>query len=66
MSALVKASQDPRHWSVLHEGVNISMEHFFEYAYPRLMEDRKVLDALSASGVDNWEGYDVAMELLRD
>ena len=31
--------------------------------YNRLLEDQKMLRALEAAGVDNWEGYD---EALRD
>lgn len=26
----------------------------------------EILDALYAAGVDNWDGYEYAMELLRD
>lgn len=31
-----------------------------------LQEDSRVLSALRAAGVDNWEGYDVAMQELTD
>ncbi len=30
--------------------------------YERLVEDSKVLDALHAGGVDNWEWYDESLE----
>lgn len=32
----------------------------------RLTEREQVLDALEAAGVDNWQGYDYAMELLAE
>ena len=32
----------------------------------RLQERDRLLDALEAAGVDNWEGYDVAMDILQD
>lgn len=41
--------------------VTISMD-----SYKTLCRDSKVLAALEASGVDNWEGYDIAMQMLRD
>ena len=34
--------------------------------YEQLLEDSSRLSALRAAGVDNWEGYDYAMELLRE
>lgn len=34
--------------------------------YEELIEARNVLEALQAAGVDNWEGYDVAMEELTE
>lgn len=34
--------------------------------YEQLLEDSSWLSALRAAGVDNWEGYDYAMELLRE
>lgn len=30
--------------------------------YEILLHDSKILQALFAAGVDNWEGYDFAME----
>ena len=32
--------------------------------YNKLIEDQKILQALRASGVDDWEWYDAAMESL--
>ena len=32
--------------------------------YEQLKDDAKFLAALRAAGVDNWNGYDYAMELL--
>ena len=37
--------------------VTISLE-----AYATLMNDSKALQALQNAGVDNWEGYEAAME----
>ena len=34
--------------------------------YESLLEDQKMLNALDGAGVDNWQGYDDAMELLED
>jgi len=34
--------------------------------YESLLEDRNLLRALKAAGVDNWEGYGVALELYED
>ena len=34
--------------------------------YEQLLEDSLWLSALRGAGVDNWEGYDYAMELLRE
>lgn len=35
-----------------------------ENEYNDLLEDQKILRALMAAGVDNWEGYDFAFEGL--
>jgi hypothetical protein len=32
--------------------------------YLRLLEAQAVLDALEGAGVDNWQGYDLAMEMV--
>jgi len=34
--------------------------------YEELLEDQKMLNALQDAGVDIWEGYDYAMELLNE
>ena len=34
--------------------------------YESLLEDSEKLSALEAAGVNNWEGYDSAMELMED
>jgi hypothetical protein len=34
--------------------------------YDELIREEKFLDALRAAGVDNWEGYDYAQEMLDD
>lgn len=39
--------------------ITISIEDFVS-----LMKDRNLLDALYEAGVDNWEGYDGALELF--
>lgn len=35
-----------------------------EYEYESLQEDSEKLNALEIAGVDNWEGYDYAMDIL--
>ena len=37
-----------------------------EHEYERLLEDSKFLGALMAAGVDNWEGWDYALEMMED
>ena len=32
--------------------------------YDELVRDQQILDALRAAGVDNWDGWDEAMEML--
>lgn len=34
--------------------------------YNELIEDQELLQALQAAGVDNWDGYDLALEFLRE
>ena len=34
-----------------------------KYIYDDLVNDQKFLRALNAAGVDNWQGYDYAVEL---
>lgn len=31
-----------------------------------LKKDQRLLDALQAAGVDNWEGWDAAMDILNE
>jgi hypothetical protein len=33
-------------------------------SYESLVKDSRKLSALEAAGVDNWEGYDIAMEMM--
>ncbi len=35
-------------------------------AYRQLVEDSKFLDALRAAGVDNWEGYSEAAQMMEE
>lgn len=44
-----------------NETITISKEE-----YESLLEDRKWRIALENAGVDNWEGYDFARELLNE
>lgn len=34
--------------------------------YDELVSDQKFLDALIAAGVDNWEGYEEAQQMMED
>ena len=34
--------------------------------YDELLEAKRILSALRWAGVDNWDGYDYAMEILED
>lgn len=34
------------------------------YRYNQLIDNEKFLNALRAAGVDNWVGYDFALEIL--
>ncbi len=34
--------------------------------YESLLKDSKKLSALEAAGVNNWDGYDYAIELMRE
>ena len=45
---------------------NIKLVAISEKEYLGLIKDSKILNALAAAGVDNWEGYDYAMELLNE
>lgn len=45
----------------MEEMITINKEY-----YEQLLEYEKKLDALEGAGVDNWAGYDYAMELLNE
>ncbi len=45
----------------MEETVTISKKE-----YESLLEDSKKLTALKNAGVDNWEGYDYARELMQE
>lgn len=45
---------------------NTSMVEITEDHYERLLESEDKLAALEAAGVDNWQGYDDAMDILRE
>jgi len=45
----------------MEETVTISKKE-----YESLLEDSEKLSALEAAGVDNWEGYDDAMEMMQE
>lgn len=49
------------HNIMANETVTISKEE-----YESLLEDRKWLQALESAGVDNWQGYDYARELMNE
>lgn len=34
--------------------------------YLELVQDQAILNALFAAGVDNWEGYDIAIESMAE
>lgn len=34
--------------------------------YEELIADQSFLEALQGAGVDNWEGYDAAQEMMSD
>lgn len=34
--------------------------------YDQLIKDSEFLEALRSAGVDNWEGYDFAFEILKE
>jgi hypothetical protein len=34
--------------------------------YDELIKDRNKLSALKSAGVDNWEGYDTALDILEE
>lgn len=44
----------------MNNKINIDLK-----VYEDLIRDRQTLEALEAGGVDNWDGYDFAMEGIR-
>jgi len=34
--------------------------------YEELLKDQKLLQCLQGAGVDNWEGYDYAIEMMEE
>ncbi|MBS7457682.1 hypothetical protein [Coralloluteibacterium stylophorae] len=34
--------------------------------YEELLEDQRFIEALRAAGVDNWDGYDYALEIFQE
>ena len=34
--------------------------------YEQLLSDSQLLDALRAAGVDNWDGYEQAFEIIKE
>lgn len=45
----------------MSETITIDKSH-----YKRLIEASEKLNALEAAGVDNWEGYSIALSMLED
>ena len=45
----------------MEETVTISKKE-----YEQLQKDQRFLECLQGAGVDNWEGYDYAMELMQE
>ena len=41
------------------------MKHLSDEEYKSLIKDRKWLQYLEDAGVDNWEGYDMAVDAAR-
>lgn len=56
--------------SILSLGGNLSLETeivtITRKEYEDLQYDSEILGALRAAGVDNWDGWDYAMEMLED
>lgn len=49
-------------------GNSINIENILvpKAEYEELIEDSKILGALRAAGVDNWDGYSYVMEMMED
>jgi phage pi2 protein 07 len=50
--------------SILSDNITEDTVTITKKEYDKLKEKRDLLDALEAAGVDNWDGYDYAMEIL--
>lgn len=51
--------------SISHEEESVPEQITISRAeYEQLLEDRRLLEALRAAGVDNWEGWDHALDML--
>jgi hypothetical protein len=48
------------------DGSTPEMVEITKEEYERLLEDSEKLSCLEACGVDNWQGYDDAMEMYRN
>ena len=46
--------------------MNKEMVSLSKAEYDELLEAKKMLSALRWAGVDNWDGYDYAMEILKE
>lgn len=58
---------DEQREMTLEEWVNRLPEiHLAHRQYKELLEDQNRLRALEAAGVDNWDGYDYALDQLKD
>lgn len=42
----------------------MEMIEISKFEYNELLESQKLLNALEAAGVDNWEGYELARESM--
>ena len=52
---------EPESDQILEEMITISITE-----YDALLDDRKMLYCLQGAGVDNWQGYDDAMEMYEN
>ena len=50
-----------------HDTTNLNAEITILFEkYLQLMKSQRELNALYAAGVDNWEGYEIAMKILEE
>lgn len=45
---------------------NVELVTITRDEYNKLQADSVKLDALEAAGVDNWDGYEIAMDMLNE